>query len=657
MAALLPAASPSPPRRCPLSTARAPLPPRPGSRPLPLALLLVWVPSLALAAPTPPPPSVHANNTADPPAPPSCSLPLLPPSRSPPPAPPAEPPPASLPRLPCVPPHAAILLSLLVTRGRSSNLLLPQECHTPDGAHALSAGPRPSLPPSAPPPPSPSVRRLALPGPHPSTLAPPPTKPPLPPPGRRLAPQGPFAPSAPTHAPAATSHAPAPPCAQPSPVLGLHHPPQPSSALGQLHLPRTSGSTPAPSLPPQRPWARSPGRLSSLRSSARAPPSGHILRALSATSQGYAALDSSAPYVDAFGDPHPPFHPTGLPSLEAAPPPPDPDDAPAPPAATPGGAPANPPPSQQRLRPLCCVLPLAAYLDLPATRYKCAQRTFSAVLHHSAWLHLLLSGSQRDSTLLVSASQRGAHDFHSAPLSDARSRVPSPVFRLALLYHLGLPIPGLDPTDALGDKAISTAQHSPRHSAALTAWHHAALAAHSSACVIREPADHSHYSPGKRPDLYLPQLNLALDIKTASLFTSRTTRSSARLASHTPVVATAEHFYVTAFGDPRLGSAGEYSDALRKGTSVNLLLTEVTGARHAHAERSLRLCASAHAARFPHLVDSPATLSFYALHSTLLSVACLRGLGEQLRSRIVSSVSRASLRRRAPAGLCAPAPF
>ncbi|KAL1520971.1 hypothetical protein AB1Y20_022529 [Prymnesium parvum] len=58
-----------------------------------------------------------------------------------------------------------------------------------------------------------------------------------------------------------------------------------------------------------------------------------------------------------------------------------------------------------------------------------------------------------------------------------------------------------------------------------------------------------------------------------------------------------------------------------------------------------------------HIPGAPATLSFYALHSTLLSVACLRGLGEQLRSRIVSSVSRASLRRRAPAGLCAPAPF
>ncbi|KAL1527523.1 hypothetical protein AB1Y20_008913 [Prymnesium parvum] len=150
----------------------------------------------------------------------------------------------------------------------------------------------------------------------------------------------------------------------------------------------------------------------------------------------------------------------------------------------------------------------------------------------------------RDSALLVSASQRGAHDFHSAPLSDKRSRVPSTVFRLGLLYHLGLPIPGLDPLDALGDKAVSTAQHTPRHSAALTACLAPRRArrpliglCHSRA---RRPLP---LLPGKRPDLYLPQLNLALDIKTASLFTSRMTRSSSLLASHTPVVATAEHFY------------------------------------------------------------------------------------------------------------------
>ncbi|KAL1530876.1 hypothetical protein AB1Y20_001769 [Prymnesium parvum] len=36
----------------------------------------------------------------------------------------------------------------------------------------------------------------------------------------------------------------------------------------------------------------------------------------------------------------------------------------------------------------------------------------------------------------------------------------------------------------------------------------------------------------------------------------------------------AEHFLLTAFGDPRSGSSGEYSAALRRGTSVTLLITE-----------------------------------------------------------------------------------
>ncbi|KAL1508498.1 hypothetical protein AB1Y20_004599 [Prymnesium parvum] len=92
---------------------------------------------------------------------------------------------------------------------------------------------------------------------------------------------------------------------------------------------------------------------------------------------------------------------------------------------------------------------------------------------------------------------------------------------------------------------------------------------------------------------------------------------------------------------------GEYSRAVALGTTVNLLLTEVTGARHAHAERFLRLCAAAHAARFPHLNDKPAAFSFYAVNSALLSAACLRGLGSELRARILSSTSGVSLRRRA----------
>eukprot|EP00327_Prymnesium_parvum_P022160 CAMPEP_0113283546 /NCGR_PEP_ID=MMETSP0008_2-20120614/29509_1 /TAXON_ID=97485 /ORGANISM="Prymnesium parvum" /LENGTH=119 /DNA_ID=CAMNT_0000134271 /DNA_START=2249 /DNA_END=2608 /DNA_ORIENTATION=+ /assembly_acc=CAM_ASM_000153 len=64
------------------------------------------------------------------------------------------------------------------------------------------------------------------------------------------------------------------------------------------------------------------------------------------------------------------------------------------------------------------------------------------------------------------------------------------------------------------------------------------------------------------------------------------------------------------------------------------LITEVTGARHRQAERFLRTCASAHAERYPRADDSDGTEpSFYARASALLSAACLRGLGDELRSR------------------------
>ncbi|KAL1508096.1 hypothetical protein AB1Y20_007689 [Prymnesium parvum] len=141
-------------------------------------------------------------------------------------------------------------------------------------------------------------------------------------------------------------------------------------------------------------------------------------------------------------------------------------------------------------------------------------------------------------------------------------------------------------------------------------------AAHKAAGAIREPMDHESYSPGKRPDFYLPP-----------------STSSSR----------------PSFGDPRSGSSGEYSAALRRGTSVTLLITEVTGARHPHCDRLLRSCAEAFAETHPSVDGPPASLPFYALHSSLLSVASLRGLGRQLHTRALSSVSAASLRRRAPA--------
>jgi len=92
----------------------------------------------------------------------------------------------------------------------------------------------------------------------------------------------------------------------------------------------------------------------------------------------------------------------------------------------------------------------------------------------------------------------------------------------------------------------------------------------------------------------------------------------------------------------------EYTEALRQGTTVTLLISEVTGARHSLGERFLRSCAAAYAERHPTAAGPSADRSFYSLHSSFLSTASLRGLGRQLRTKVLSSVSVSSLRRRAP---------
>ncbi|KAL1518975.1 hypothetical protein AB1Y20_003245 [Prymnesium parvum] len=107
-------------------------------------------------------------------------------------------------------------------------------------------------------------------------------------------------------------------------------------------------------------------------------------------------------------------------------------------------------------------------------------------------------------------------------------------------------------------------------------------------------------------------------------------------------------FLLRAFGDPRRGSSGEYTEALRQGTTVTLLISEVTGARHSLGERFLRSCAAAYAERHPTAAGPSADRSFYSLHSSFLSTASLRGLGRQLRTKVLSSVSASSLRRRVP---------
>ena len=144
-------------------------------------------------------------------------------------------------------------------------------------------------------------------------------------------------------------------------------------------------------------------------------------------------------------------------------------------------------------------------------------------------------------------------------------------------------------TDTLGDTALNATAHGHRHTLVLDAIHTAALAAHGSASVAREPVAHASFSPGKRPDMYLPFLRTALDVKTGGLFKSGLPPELAARAAHTPFAATADDFFATALGRPSRGAQGdgpfqpsdgtgyvpatqgEYAGALTLGTRVRVL--------------------------------------------------------------------------------------
>ena len=76
-------------------------------------------------------------------------------------------------------------------------------------------------------------------------------------------------------------------------------------------------------------------------------------------------------------------------------------------------------------------------------------------------------------------AQEGCHAFLDAKPSDPLCRLPSADFRPWLQYHLQLPIvDSPDPAVRYGDAAIDACAHGHRHTLALTAWHHAAIAAY-----------------------------------------------------------------------------------------------------------------------------------------------------------------------------------
>ena len=141
-----------------------------------------------------------------------------------------------------------------------------------------------------------------------------------------------------------------------------------------------------------------------------------------------------------------------------------------------------------------------------------AQRRWSQIVHHSAWLSLLtrLHGvSRREAVRFISVSQPHAGDFLNAVPKHAPYRLPTWAMRLVVRRRLGLPIALVDEHrlskhgkqfDAYGDRAQNDGKsgHQTRHFLLLDALVAAARSVWG-ALVQREPADYTAYS-NYRPD-------------------------------------------------------------------------------------------------------------------------------------------------------------
>ena len=77
-----------------------------------------------------------------------------------------------------------------------------------------------------------------------------------------------------------------------------------------------------------------------------------------------------------------------------------------------------------------------------------------------------------------------------------------------------------------------------------------AVAAFGADQVEHEPPDHATYSPGKRPDLHIPELNLVVDAKTAHPLRKNVTPPYRSAASHTPFIATSDSVHKRSLGHP-----------------------------------------------------------------------------------------------------------
>ena len=144
-----------------------------------------------------------------------------------------------------------------------------------------------------------------------------------------------------------------------------------------------------------------------------------------------------------------------------------------------------------------------------------AQRTYSQIIHHSAWLQLwarLQAVSTREAVRFVCASQPHAGDWLNAVPKHEHMRMHTWAMRIAVQRRLGLPLLAVAAApaarsrhgkqfDVYGDVASNDGEagHQTRHFQLLLAIHKVAKSVWGGS-VQREPPDYRDYSD-TRPDL------------------------------------------------------------------------------------------------------------------------------------------------------------
>ena len=295
----------------------------------------------------------------------------------------------------------------------------------------------------------------------------------------------------------------------------------------------------------------------------------------------------------------------------------------------------------------------------------------------------------REATSLISHSQVGSGAW-LLRLPDAtvpRSIIPSDAFLSACQHRLGLYLTALDDVynaleergvtvtqhQRLGDHCLNSANATHRHNAALAAVHRALTSVTSDALPVGSiqladkgdgtPASkaerkgyYAHVNKGHIPDLIrFGSTTTCWEFKCYTPFlpsgakgngSARCGGAASRADGHFIALGnTEEHLSVVVLGHPQRGDPdteeqldrvsgdgwvaakdGDYADALAKGHTVILLVTESTGAFSADLDRVLRqLARTARASgsidHTPYGTSRASTRSHYTFHSAAISAA------------------------------------